>query len=308
MLNGGRYEVIENDSGIRLSGRVGETVEKSTSYGPLADGDDRISSAGAERQKALYIPRMIDGRWTGTMNLTEPQAGSDLSMVRTRAVPQGDGSYRLTGQKIYITYGEHDLAENIAHLVLARTPEAPPGVKGISLFLCPKFLVSADGTLGARNDVFCASIEHKLGIKASPTAVLVYGDDKGEVGPGAIGYLVGQENRGLEYMFIMMNAARYAVGVQGIAVAQACAVYHLAAAAYGGGAVDDVVLAVAVGVAGGEPVRALAARGCAGFVGVEHPAAGQCAVAPVPRGDHGARVVAAREDGAGAVAVHVGHA
>ena len=187
----------------------------------LTDGAiEALMTAGSERQKALYIPRMIDGRWTGTMNLTEPQAGSDLSMVRTRAVPQGDGSYRLTGQKIYITYGEHDLAENIAHLVLARTPDAPPGVKGISLFLCPKFLVAADGTLGARNDVYCASIEHKLGIKASPTAVLVFGSDQGAVGPGAVAELIGEENRGLEYMFVMMNAARFSVGVQGIGVAE----------------------------------------------------------------------------------------
>ena len=154
------------------------------------------------------------------MNLTEPQAGSDLAQVRTRAVPQPDGSYRICGQKIFITFGEHDLADNIVHLVLARTPDAPEGVKGISLFLVPKFLVNADGSLGKRNDVFCASIEHKLGIKASPTAVLIYGDDKGEVGPGAIGHLIGEENRGLEYMFIMMNAARFQVGMQGIAIAE----------------------------------------------------------------------------------------
>jgi hypothetical protein len=154
------------------------------------------------------------------MNLTEPQAGSDLAAVRTRAVPQGDGDFRIFGQKIYITYGEHDMAENIVHLVLARTPDAPEGVKGISLFVVPKFLVNEDGSLGARNDVYCASIEHKLGIKASPTAVLIYGDDKGEVGAGALGQLIGEENRGLEYMFVMMNAARYAVGVQGLAVSE----------------------------------------------------------------------------------------
>jgi butyryl-CoA dehydrogenase len=152
------------------------------------------------------------------MCLTEPQAGSDLAQVRTRAVPQSDGTYRIFGQKIFITYGDHDLAENIVHLVLARTPEAPEGVKGISLFIVPKVMVGADGALGKRNDVYCASIEHKLGIKASPTCVLLYGDDKGEVGPGAIGYLIGEENRGLEYMFIMMNAARFQVGMQGIAV------------------------------------------------------------------------------------------
>ena len=149
------------------------------------------------------------------MNLTEPQAGSDLSLVRSRAVPQPDGTYKVFGTKIYITYGDHDMAENIIHLVLARTPDAPEGVKGISLFIVPKILVNADGSLGDRNDVHCVSIEHKLGIKASPTAVLQYGD-KG----GAVGYLVGQENRGLEYMFIMMNAARFAVGMQGISVAE----------------------------------------------------------------------------------------
>ena len=158
---------------------------------------------------------MISGEWTGTMNLTEPQAGSDLSMVRSKAVPQGDGSYKIFGTKIYITYGEHDMAKNIVHLVLARTPDAPEGVKGISLFVVPKFLVNADGSLGERNDVYCVSIEHKLGIKASPTAVLQFGDHG-----GATGYLVGEENRGLEYMFVMMNAARFAVGMQGIAIAE----------------------------------------------------------------------------------------
>ncbi|WP_119157829.1 acyl-CoA dehydrogenase [Caldimonas tepidiphila] len=187
----------------------------------LTDGAiEALLTAGTPEQQRLYIPKMIEGAWTGTMNLTEPQAGSDLALVRTKAVPQGDRTYRISGQKIFITFGEHDMAENIVHLVLARTPDAPEGVKGISLFIVPKFLVDANGTPGKRNDVWCASIEHKLGIKASPTAVLVYGDDKGEVGPGAIGYLVGEENRGLEYMFIMMNAARYAVGVQGIAVAE----------------------------------------------------------------------------------------
>jgi alkylation response protein AidB-like acyl-CoA dehydrogenase len=149
------------------------------------------------------------------MNLTEPQAGSDLSMVRSRAEPQADGTYKVFGTKIYITYGEHDMADNIIHLVLARVTGAPEGVKGISLFVVPKVMVNKDGSLGARNDVHCVSIEHKMGIKASPTAVLQYGDNG-----GAVGYLVGQENRGLEYMFIMMNAARYAVGVQGIAIAE----------------------------------------------------------------------------------------
>jgi alkylation response protein AidB-like acyl-CoA dehydrogenase len=182
----------------------------------LTDGAiEALLTAGTPEQQAAYIPKMIEGAWTGSMNLTEPQAGSDLSVVRTRAEPQPDGSYKLFGTKIYITYGEHDLAENIVHLVLARVVGAPEGVKGISLFICPKFLVSADGSQGARNDVHCVSIEHKLGIKASPTAVLQYGDHG-----GATAYLVGQENRGLEYMFIMMNAARFGVGVQGIALAE----------------------------------------------------------------------------------------
>jgi len=186
----------------------------------LTDGAiEALLTAGSSAQQTTFIPPMIEGRWTGTMNLTEPQAGSDLSLVRTRAVGQPDGTYRIFGQKIYITYGEHDMADNIVHLVLARTPDAPEGVKGISLFIVPKFLVNSDGTLGARNDVWCTSIEHKLGIKASPTAVLIYGDGKGDVGDGAIGYLVGEENRGLEYMFVMMNAARFAVGMQGVAVA-----------------------------------------------------------------------------------------
>lgn len=182
----------------------------------LTDGAiEALLTAGTPEQQQTYIPKMISGEWTGTMNLTEPQAGSDLALVRTRAEPQGDGSYKIFGTKIFITYGEHDMADNIVHLVLARVAGAPEGVKGISLFIVPKFMVKADGSLGERNDVHCVSIEHKLGIKASPTAVLQFGDHG-----GAIGYLVGQENRGLEYMFIMMNAARYAVGVQGIAVAE----------------------------------------------------------------------------------------
>ncbi len=182
----------------------------------LTDGAiEALLTAGSEQQKAHYLPRLVSGEWTGTMNLTEPQAGSDLSLVRTRAVPQPDGSYRLFGQKIFITYGEHDMAGNIVHLVLARLPDAPPGVKGISLFIAPKFLDD-----GRRNDVWCASIEHKLGIKASPTAVLLYGDDHGEVGPGAVAEMVGQPGRGLEFMFIMMNAARYAVGLQGVGLAE----------------------------------------------------------------------------------------
>jgi alkylation response protein AidB-like acyl-CoA dehydrogenase len=177
----------------------------------LTDGAiEALMTAGSPEQQQFYIPKMVDGSWTGTMNLTEPQAGSDLALVRTRAEPQPDGSYKLYGTKIFITYGDHDMADNIVHMVLARVTGAPEGVKGISLFLCPKFL--ADGT---RNDVHCVSIEHKLGIKASPTAVLQYGDHG-----GAVAWLIGQENRGLEYMFIMMNAARYAVGVQGVAIAE----------------------------------------------------------------------------------------
>jgi alkylation response protein AidB-like acyl-CoA dehydrogenase len=182
----------------------------------LTDGAiEALLTAGSEEQKARYVEPLVTGKWTGTMNLTEPQAGSDLAAVRTRAVPQGDGTYKVFGTKIFITYGEHDMAENIIHLVLARTPDAPPGVKGISLFIVPKFLVNEDGSLGARNDAHCVSIEHKLGIKASPTAVLQFGDHG-----GATGYLVGEENRGLEYMFIMMNSARFGVGMQGVAVAE----------------------------------------------------------------------------------------
>ena len=187
----------------------------------LTDGViEAVSMVGTDEQKERFLPALLEGRWTGTMNLTEPQAGSDLAQVASRAVPQDDGSYRISGQKIFITYGEHDMAENIVHLVLARTPDAPAGVKGISLFIVPKFMVNDDGSLGARNDVWCASLEHKLGIHGSPTAVLLYGSGKGDVGEGAVGYLVGKENEGLKYMFIMMNAARYAVGVQGIAVAE----------------------------------------------------------------------------------------
>ncbi|QDG73166.1 acyl-CoA dehydrogenase [Janthinobacterium tructae] len=182
----------------------------------LSDGAiEALLTAGSDEQKAVYLENLVSGKWTGTMNLTEPQAGSDLAAVRTRAVPQDDGTYKVFGTKIFITYGEHDMAENIVHLVLARTPDAPAGVKGISLFIVPKFLVNADGSLGARNDAHCVSIEHKLGIKASPTAVLQFGDHG-----GAIGTLVGEENRGLEYMFIMMNAARFGVGLQGIGLAE----------------------------------------------------------------------------------------
>ena len=182
----------------------------------LTDGAiEALLTAASPEIQAQYVPNMISGEWTGSMCLTEPQAGSDLSMVRSKAVPESDGTYKIFGTKIYITYGEHDMAKNIVHLVLARTPDAPEGVKGISLFVVPKFLVNADSSLGERNDVHCVSIEHKLGIKASPTAVLQFGDHG-----GAIAYLVGEENRGLEYMFVMMNAARFAVGMQGIAVAE----------------------------------------------------------------------------------------
>ena len=176
---------------------------------------EALALCGSDEQKALFLDRMVSGEWTGTMNLTEPQAGSDLAAVRSRAEPQPDGSYRVFGQKIFITFGEHELASNIVHLVLARTPGAPDGVKGISLFIVPKFIPDADGNPGARNDVRCVSLEHKLGIHASPTCVMAFGD-----AGGATGWLCGEENRGIEYMFIMMNAARYAVGLQGIAVAE----------------------------------------------------------------------------------------
>ncbi|MBI1206872.1 MAG: acyl-CoA dehydrogenase [Azospirillum sp.] len=173
-----------------------------------------LTEHGSPEQKALYLPRLIAGEWTGTMDLTEPQAGSDLSQVRMKAVRHGD-SYRLVGQKIFITWGDHDLAENIIHMALARVPDAPPGSRGISLFVVPKFLVKPDGSLGTRNDLRCTGLEHKLGIRASPTAVMVYGDDD-----GAVGYLVGEENRGIEYMFAMMNNARLSVGLQGVAIAE----------------------------------------------------------------------------------------
>ena len=176
---------------------------------------EAVAQHGSEALKATYLPRMVSGEWTGTMNLTEPQAGSDLSTLRTRAEPVGDGSYRIIGSKIYITYGEHDLTENIIHLVLARLPGAPAGTRGISLFLAPKFLVNADGSLGARNDIRCAGVEHKLGIHASPTCTMVYGD-----AGGALGWLVGEENRGLNCMFTMMNNARLNVGLQGVGIAE----------------------------------------------------------------------------------------
>ncbi len=191
---------------------------------------DAIQHHGTADQKATYLPKMISGAWTGTMNLTEPQAGSDLAQLRCRAVPNGD-HYLVTGQKIFITYGEHDMAENIVHLVLARTPDAPPGVRGISLFIVPKFLPNPDGSPGKRNDVRCVSIEHKLGIHASPTCVMSFGDDG-----GAVGWRIGEEGRGLSYMFTMMNNARLAVGVQGLAIAERA---YQQAAAYARGRVQS---------------------------------------------------------------------
>src|SRR5664279_31163 len=183
---------------------------------------EALQMAGSQELQARYLPKMVTGAWTGTMNLTGPQAGSDLAAIRTRAAPApgtpggaASGEYRLTGQTIFITYGDHDLAENIVHLVLARIDGAPAGVKGLSLFVVPKFIPRPDGTPGAANDLRCVSIEHKLGIHASPTCVMSYGD-----GGGAVGFLVGQPHRGLEYMFIMMNAARLSVGVQGIGLSE----------------------------------------------------------------------------------------
>ncbi|UEM01407.1 acyl-CoA dehydrogenase [Skermanella rosea] len=175
---------------------------------------EALTEHGSDELKEIYLGKLISGEWTGTMNLTEPQAGSDLAAIRTRAVRE-DGHYRISGQKIYITYGEHDFTENIIHMVLARLNDAPPGIKGISLFVVPKFLVNPDGSLGDRNDLRCVSLEHKLGIHASPTAVMAFGDND-----GAVGYLVGEENRGIEYMFTMMNNARMGVGLQGVAISE----------------------------------------------------------------------------------------
>ena len=179
-----------------------------------AGATEALRQHGSEELKGRYLPKLISGEWTGTMNLTEPQAGSDLAAVRTKAVPEGD-HYRLYGQKIFITWGDHDMTDNVIHLVLARTPDAPEGVRGISLFVVPKFLLNADGSSGQRNDAHCVSLEHKLGIHASPTCVMSFGDQG-----GAIGYLVGQENKGLAHMFTMMNEARQKVGIQGLAIAE----------------------------------------------------------------------------------------
>jgi acyl-CoA dehydrogenase len=176
---------------------------------------EAILLAASDELKATYLEKLVTGEWGGTMNLTEPQAGSDLAAIRCRAEPQSDGSYRISGQKIFISYGDHEITPNIVHLVLARLPDAPPGVKGISMFLVPKYLVNPDGSLGAKNDVRCVGLEHKLGIHASPTCAMSFGD-----GEGAIGWIVGQPNRGLEYMFIMMNEARFGVGVQGIGIGE----------------------------------------------------------------------------------------
>ncbi len=176
---------------------------------------EAVTAHGSEFLKKTFLAKMISGEWTGTMNLTEPQAGSDLNLLTSRADPVGDGTYRIFGQKIFITYGEHDITDNIVHLVLARLPGAPPGTRGISLFLVPKFLPNADGSPGARNDVRCHALEHKLGIHASPTATMIFGDNG-----GAIGWLVGEENKGLNCMFTMMNNARLAVGTQGVAIAE----------------------------------------------------------------------------------------
>ena len=197
---------------------------------PLLTGGavEALHKHGSKALQQTYLPKLVSGEWTGTMNLTEPQAGSDLAALNARAEPVGDGTYKIFGQKIFITYGEHDMTENICHLVLARLPGAPAGTRGISLFLVPKFLVRDDGTLGPRNDVFCQSLEHKLGIHGSPTCVMIYGDGYGGAEKGAIGYVVGEENKGLACMFTMMNNARLNVGIQGVAIAEAAYQHALA--------------------------------------------------------------------------------
>lgn len=182
---------------------------------------EALDKHGSQELKDAYLEKLVSGEWSGTMNLTEPQCGSDLAALKTQAKPQGDGTYRIFGQKIYITFGEHDMADNICHLVLARLPDAPAGTRGISLFLVPKFLLNEDGTPGERNDLFCQSIEHKIGIHGSPTCVMIYGDGYGGREPGAIGYLIGEENRGLNCMFTMMNNARLNVGTQGVSIGEA---------------------------------------------------------------------------------------
>jgi 3-(methylsulfanyl)propanoyl-CoA dehydrogenase len=179
------------------------------------DAIDMLAQHGSPAQQAAFLGKMVTGEWAGTMDLTEPQAGSDLGAVRAKAVPAGDGTWRITGQKTFITFGEHDLAGNIIHLVLARVPGAPPGTRGISCFIVPKYLVNGDGSLGARNDLRCVSIEHKLGIHASPTCVMSYGD-----AGGAVGYLIGEANQGMRYMFTMMNTARLSVGLHGLSIAE----------------------------------------------------------------------------------------
>lgn len=211
---------------------------------------EALHKHASDELKAKYLAKLVSGEWMGTMNLTEPQAGSDLAALRSRAEPAGDGTYRIFGQKIFITYGEHDFTDNIVHLVLARLPDAPAGTRGISLFLVPKFLVNDDGSLGARNDVFCSGIEHKLGIHASPTCTMIYGDGFKGAAPGAVGWLIGEENKGLACMFTMMNNARLAVGMQGVAVAEAAYQKALAyanerrqgkAASYDGGGMAPIV-------------------------------------------------------------------
>jgi alkylation response protein AidB-like acyl-CoA dehydrogenase len=203
-----------------------------------------LSAHGSDEQKRTYLSKMVSGDWTGTMNLTEPQAGSDVGALRTRAVAE-NGHYRIKGQKIFITYGDHDLTDNIVHMVLARTPDAPPGTRGVSLFIVPKFLPGADGQPKDRNDLRCVSLEHKLGIHAAPTAVMAYGDND-----GAVGFLVGEENRGLEYMFTMMNNARLNVGLQGVAIAERA---YQQAAAYARGRVQGREIG-ASGKAGAVPI------------------------------------------------------
>ena len=197
-------------------GEMWTAASMAFALGPVltAGAIEALQTHGSEALKATYLEKLVSGAWMGTMNLTEPQAGSDLNALRARAERAGDGSYRLFGQKIFITYGEHDITDNIVHLVLARLPDAPAGTRGISLFVVPKFLVQDDGSLGAHNDLYCHSIEHKLGIHASPTCTMIFGDKE-----GAVGYLVGEENRGLACMFTMMNAARLAVGIEGVGIA-----------------------------------------------------------------------------------------